>query len=502
MAVTTVRPDSTPTGAANFTIFGGAASINAALSDDSASTYVEKGVTGNGAVIVGFGTSTFLDTVRIKQVRIRSEVECPTSASRLRITPITRIDGINYFGTPQVFNGVFAQAEYEGAYFTTAPDGQAWDQDRVDGLRAQIQDLASGADLSSVYELFFDIETTTQPTVTVSAPTGTITDSSRPEVSWTFTDSDGDDQDFYQVKVYTQTQYSAGLFDPSVTEAFWDSGVVGTDDNATTIREYLTDGIYRAYVRVAKSVSGVPFYSAFEYVQFTIDTTPPVTPDLTATFQSASNRVLLEIDGTSVSGSFDSQVFQVQRSDDAGGTWADVTGGASLVPDGLAESSLYDYAAPRAATSYYRVRSVGTLGENEVATPWSAEVTVSVTNDQSWWLKAVSLPSINRGSLKVNPGFDVNPLEQIGIFRPIGRRTPVIVSSGLQGEDGTFTISTLGDAEFDAVWALATHTGSLLLQTPQAEQKYIRITDRAFSRSGTVTNPQNEVKITYVEVSG
>lgn len=502
MAVVTVRPDSTPTGASNFTIFGGAASINAALSDNNSATYVKKGVTGNGSVIVGFGTTTIADNVRVKQVRIRSEVACPTTSSRLRITPITRINGVNYLGTPQVFNGTFTFDEYEGAYFTTSPDGQAWDQDRIDGLRAQIQDLASGADLSSVYELFFDIETTTQPTVSVASPTGTITDNSKPEVSWTYSDADGTGQDFYQIKVFSSAQYSAGGFDPTATVAFYDSGVVASDDNTATIGEYLIDGTYRAYVRVAKTVSGSPFYSSFEYSQFIINTTPPTIPTLTGTFQSITNQVLLELAGSSVSGSFDSQVFQVQRSDDAGTTWTDVTGGTALVPDGLAEASLYDYAAPRAATATYRARSIGTAGENEVASDWSAEVNVSVTNDATWWLKAVNDPTLNRGALKVNPGFKSSPEEQIGVFRPIGRRTAVVVSSGLQGEDGEFTISTLGDAEFDGVWALATHTGSLLLQTPQAEQKYIRVTDRSYSRAGTVGNPQNEISITYVEVAG
>jgi hypothetical protein len=502
MAVVTVRPDSTPTGAANFTIFGGAASINAALSDNNAATYVKKGVTGNGSVIVGFASTTLTDTVRVKQVRIRSEVLAPTAASRLRITPITRINGVNYLGTPQVFNGAFTFDEYEGAYFTSAPDGQAWDQDRIDGLRAQIQDLASGADLSSVYELFFDIETTTQPSVSVASPTGTITNSSKPEVSWTYSDADGSEQDYYQIKVFSSAQYSAGGFDPTATAAFWDSGVVASDDNTATIGDYLTDGTFRAYVRVGKTVSGVPFYSGYEYSQFIVNITPPTVPTLTGTYQSVANQVLLDITGATVSGSFDSQIFQVQRSDDSGSTWSDITGGDALVPDGLAEASIVDYAAPRGATAAYRVRAIGTLGENEVASDWSSAVNVSVTNDLTWWLKAITDPTLNKGSLKVNPGFESNPKEQVGVFRPIGRRTAVIVSSGLQGEDGEFKISTSGDSEFDDVWALATHTGSLLLQTPQAEQKYIRIVDRSYSRAGTVTNPQNEVTIVYVEVDG
>lgn len=502
MAVVTVRPDSTPTGASNFTIFGGAASIDAALSDNSAATYVKKGVTGNGAVIVGFGTTTISDNIRVKQVRIRSEVLCPTAASRLRITPIVRIAGVNYVGSAQIFSGSFAFDEYEGAYFTTAPDGQAWDQTRINGLRAQISDAASGADLSSIYELFFDIETTTQPSVSVASPTGTVTATSLPEVSWTYSDADGTEQDYYRIRVFTSAQYSAGGFDPSSSASFWDSGVVASSDNTATIREFLTDGLYRAYVTVAKDVSGIPFYSNYAYSQFTIDTTPPTTPSLTATYDSASNRVTLTATGATVSGSFDSQVFEIQRTDDSGSTWIDVTGAEALVPSGTLVATVYDYAAPRETAPGYRVRSIGTLGEDEVASTWSSTVNVSVTNDQSWWLKAVSDPTLNRGSLKVQPGFETSPQEQIGVFYPIGRGTAVTVTAGLQGEDGNMRIVTIGNTEFDAVWALATHTGTLLMQLPDATQRYIRIIERTYSRSGLLSNPQNEISLQYVEVAG
>jgi hypothetical protein len=502
MAVVTVRPDSTPTGAANFTIFGGAASINAALSDNNVATYVKKGVTGNGAVIVGFATTTISDNVRVKQVRIRSEVACPTASSRLRVTPIVRINGRNYVGSAQVFNGVFAFDEYEGAYFSTAPDGQAWDQDRIDGLRAQIQDLASGSDLSSIYELFFDIDTTTQPTVSVASPTGTITTNSRPEVSWTYSDTDGTEQDFYRIKVYTQSQYSQGGFDPSSTTPYWDSGVVASSDNTATIEEYLTDGTFRAYVTVAKTVSGVPFYSAYAYSQFTINTTPPATPTMTGTFDSVDNLVLIQITGTTVSGSFDSQVFQVQRSDNSGSTWADVTGGSELVPSGTIAATLNDYAAPRGATALYRVRSIGTLGENEVASTWSSNVSVGVTNDATWWLKPVTAPTLNIGGVKVQGGFDVSVDEQIGVFRPIGRQNAVTVTAGIQGQDGTFTIATTGVSAFNTTWNTIMHEGVVLVQIPDGTQRYIRITERGYQRGGTGSNPLNIIRVSYVEVDG
>ena len=502
MAISTVRPNDTPLGASNFTIFGGAASINDALSDNNVSTYIKKGVTGNGAVMVGFGTTTIASNVRVKQVRVRAQVQCPTTSSRLRITPVVRVSGVNYFGSAQIYSGSFALAEYAAGYFTTAPDGQAWDQDRIDSLRAQIQDNASGSDLSSIYELFFDIETTTQPTLTVSAPTGTVTATDQPDVTWAYSDTDGSAQDYYEVRVFSSTQYSASDFDAAASTATWESGAVASDDNTVTILEHLSDATtYRAYVRAAKIVSNVPFYSEFAYSQFTVNTSPPSAPTLTATFSAVNNRVDVTVTAPSIAGSFDSQVLQVQRSDDGGTTWADVVGGSDLVPDGSLIGTLDDYAAPRGATARYRARSIATLGDNLVASAWSSTATVSVTNDQTWWLKSVLDPSLNKGSLRVAHGFETKVEEQIGVFRPLGRRTAVTVSAGLQGEDGSYEIKAIGATEFDNVWALVTHEGVLLVQSPLGDQKYIRITARSYSTQGKLANAQHAIKVEYVEVS-
>lgn len=500
MAVTIVRPDSTPTGAVNFDITGGAGSIHAALSDDSDSTYITKGVTGSGTVTVGFGTTTLTSSVRVKQVRIRSKVECPTAESRLRITPICRIGGINYSGSAQTLSGIFALDEYAGAYFTTAPDGQAWDQDRIDGLRAQIADLATSVDLSDIYELFFDIETTVQPTLTVSNPTGTITLTSKPECSWTYADADGSDQDYYRVRVFTDAQYGAGGFDAGTSECEWDSGEVASTDNTVTIDEHLLDDTYRAYVKVAKTVSGVPFWSDWEYSQFILNTTPPTTPTVSTVFDSANNRVEVTVTGASIAGSFDSQVFQIQRSDDAGVTWADVVGGTAVVVGGSSASVLYDYAAPRAATAHHRARAIGTLGEDEVASAWSASDTVAVTNDGTWWVKAVTSPTLNMGGLIVPGGFGGTAVEQAGVFRPLGRAGAVVVSAGMQAEDGQMTWKAIGLDDFDAAWALARHLGTLLVQTPEPRQRLIRVTSRSYTRSGRMSLSVNDISIDFVGV--
>jgi hypothetical protein len=499
---TTVRPNQTPIGASNFAITGGAASINAALSDNLVATYVTKSSTGNGTVTVAFGTTSIASGSKVTQVRLRAQVLCPTSSSRLVLTPITRVNGVDYAGSALTFSGAYSLAEYAGAYFTTAPDGYAWDQDRIDGLRCRIGDNATGADLSNVYELFFDIQATTQPTITLTAPVSPVTDTSKPTVAWSFSDSDGYDQDYYRVKVFPSSQFAVGGFDPSVDTPLWDSGVVASGDNTALIDYFLTDGVtYRVYVIAAKTVSGEAFYSTYEYQQFTVNTVPPSTPSLSASFNQANNYVWLSASGQSISGSFDSQVFQVQRSDDSGTTWADVIGGSSLVPSGSFLSVLFDYAAPRAVTCGYRVRSVGTLSGELVSSNWSATQNVSVLNDGTWWLKAITEPTLNAGNVPVQGGFDVDREEQVGVFRPLGRPTAVVVTAGLMGEDGSLTIRTGTRAAFESAWAVCSHVGTLLMQTPDGDQRFIRITERGYERDGRVASPLTTITVKYVEVA-
>jgi hypothetical protein len=60
MAVTTVRPNATASGAGSFTLTGGAGSVHATLNDDSDSTFLQKtsSVVGQASAIVDFGTTT------------------------------------------------------------------------------------------------------------------------------------------------------------------------------------------------------------------------------------------------------------------------------------------------------------------------------------------------------------------------------------------------------------------------------------------------------------
>lgn len=498
MTTSIVRPDSIVSGGSNFTATG-AASLNAATSDDSDSSWIRKTGNGTSSTILGFGTVSLTSTQTIKQVRLRARVSTPTSSGKMNIQLGTRVSGTNYFFPALTVRGTSAISTKTGAWQTSAPDGGTWTQSKIDALRVQVTDYRDSSDRGYVYELFIDVDVVSQPTVTVTAPSGTISTTAKPDVTWTYSDTDGDGQTYYSLKVFTSAQYSDPAFDPVDSTAVFDSGIVASSDSTAAVGDYLINGAHRAYVRVAKTINGSPFWSAWAYSAFTVSLTPPSTPTVTTSYSSGSNRVTVTIDGVA-SGTFDYQVFTLERSDDGGTTWATVRNAAEIVPGLGFDATVYDYEAPRGITAKYRARAVGVLGENVVASDWSTVSNVSVTNDQLWWIKAVSAPTLNTGNVRILAGVGISVEEDLGVFRPIGRSKALVVSGTIYGKDGSYRIATTSDAEWSSIYALATHQGTLLVQDPYGGQKYVRAISRNWEETGAISALRRDLTLGYVEV--
>lgn len=503
MTVVVLRPNGNISGQANYTITGGSANLSAATNDDSDSTYIRKstGVNGTASVILAFGTTAISSSQTIRRVRLRARVQTATSDGKFNLSLGTRGNGINYFAPALQVRGSQALGEVVGAWMTVSPDGKAWNQQRIDDLRIQLTEYRDSTDRGYIYELYIDVDKATKPTLTVSNPTGTITNTSKPEVLWTFSDTDGDAQSYYEVKVFPASAYGSGAFDPTNATPIWGSGQEISISNSVTIDEYLTDGSYRAYVRVAKTINASPFWSDWAYSAFTIDLAPPPTPTIAATWTQSENRVLLTTTGTSATG-YDSQTFQIERSDDNGLSWSLVRDADALVPDGSFVSTVYDYEAPRGQEVAYRTRSIGVVGSDVIASAWSSSQLITITSDGKWWLKAISRPSINASAVRVLDGLEEEQTEDIGVFRPIGRTKAVVISGSLYGRDGSYRVATLGDAEWASLYAVIAHQGTLLVQDPFGGQKYVRITSRSFKTTGAVSAPRREAALAYVEVEG
>lgn len=506
MATVTVRPDGVYRGAANFTVTG-AANVYDATNDDSDSTYVRKSssVSGTQTLAMTFGSTTIAADEQVRRVRLRGRVKTDNANGKMDLMLGTRVDGVTSYFTGYAVRGavgVSAPVDVTGAWFTASPDGNSWDQSRIDALRADVIEYKDDSDRGYIYELYIDVDVASQPTISVTAPTGTITSSATPEVQWTYTDPDAaDPQAFYQVRVFTSAQYGAVGFDPATSDAIWESGQVGSSELGAFISDPQLSGTYRAYARVAKSINGQPFWSDWGYSGFVLNLTPPPTVAIDASWSSSDSKATLELTGGNPVG-FTSQYFQVERSDDAGVTWAYIRDGSQITADGSYLATVVDYEAPRDLTVRYRARSIGVDGEERIPSAWSTAIPqVLVTNDGTWWIKVISDPTLNVGSLKVTGELSRQIEEPNTVFRPLGQGLAIVVAGVIGGQDGSLSITTTSADEWSAVEAVLTHQGTLLLQDPVGRQRYVRVISRTWVERYGAGRIVKDVAVSYVEVS-
>ena len=333
--------------------------------------------------------------------------------------------------------------------------------------------------------------------------TTVISTTSSPAIEWTFTDSDGDQQDYYQIKIFTAAQYGSGGFNPSTSVAIYDSGEIASGDFSTGITNgtLLVDGFYRVYLRAGKVIAGNIFYSDWDYNEYVQDVITPTIPTLSATWNSSSNYVSLSAVGASVVAlGFTSQYFHIERSDDGAVNWVDVRGADALAPDGSFTVSIIDYEAPRGQNVVYRVSAIGVLSENLSTSNFSSSTTVAISNDATWWFKAVNDSTLNQGGIRVANGIQEGFVETVAVFRPLGRTTPVVVGGYVYGNDGQFIITTISDSEFNLLEPILRHQGKLLVQDPYGTQKYIRLLSRSWQMGGNSGRRIRRVSVDYVEI--
>lgn len=292
----TLLPNGTRSGAGDFTTTG-AGLIHNCLNDTSDTTYVLRtSTTASKSFIVNMATYTLAANEAIESVRVAVRMNRGSAQSKLYVRQGYVTDaasGTIRYGAPDQYAGTLATGWVYGAFRTTAPDGQAWDQARLNDLVVKVTDYSpTSAGRTTIYEVKVEAVINVQPTLTVDAPTGSVTDTSRPAIAWTYTDADGDPQAYYEVRVFTAAQYGATGFDPATSVAVWESGLTASSDPGTTPGVDLENGItHRAYVRAGHQLGPSIFLSAWAYSGFALAYESPPAPDLSASFSTVLNRV-------------------------------------------------------------------------------------------------------------------------------------------------------------------------------------------------------------------
>lgn len=197
------------------------------------------------------------------------------------------------------------------------------------------------------------------------------------------------------------------------------------------------------------------------------------------------------------------QTWDLERSSDGEITWTAVRGAtngntiaAAARPTGWI---VYDYEADRTTANVYRARSVAVASGSAVTNGWSATSSVTPTLT-TWNLKVPENPALNDIDINVIGEPSEQLTEDLGVFRPINRRYPVIVAGSLSGYDGSIEIMITTQAEWLTLKPVIEAQKVLLLESLFGWAKYIRIIDDVrIQMMGTATQPRRRITFNYVE---
>lgn len=318
MSVVTVRPNGS-TGSSGTLSPTGAGTLHEALADDSDSSYVNA--VGLEDIVLQFPDLSLPADAIIRSVGIRFRAArvsswAPSVEQRLELS-----------GNPLIWAATtvtWTTATTVTGIATTSPfAGGEWTEPTINAVDLVLRTPAFAGDVN-VFEAYLDVMYVEQPVTDVTGPSGTLTDTNKPTITWSNTlDSDGGVQSYWACRVFSQAQYEAGGFDPAVSSSVEARGSAPSSPTSSVeLRTALPDGTYRAYVQVGQLVGGAYHLSDWDYVEFEIDVDVPDPPSLVVTGLDAEGCIQLEVD--EAGGAATTDAIELQRSLDGGVTWEPV----------------------------------------------------------------------------------------------------------------------------------------------------------------------------------
>jgi hypothetical protein len=313
------------------------------------------------------------------------------------------------------------------------------------------------------------------PTATVTAPTGTVTNSSFPTITWTYADTEGEAQTAYEARIYMQADIPGNTFtgfDPdttTVTPRYASGVVVGIGSSQVPTSPLLNSNNYRAYVRVRQGGT-TQSWGPWAFSAFTLSLTQPNAPTLglTAT-NSNTDKVNITITppgSTPVAISYyvlerslDNVTWETRRLFTAGNVRDDsdnITHTGSAI-------ALIDYEVPLHRTVYYRVVSVSL----SLGTPVSSVFATGNTllDHNRVWIKDPLNPTRNN-SFPVEDGWlEISHRRVRTPLEPLSRTKPVILRGTQKGDTFTVSVILLTRAVYDAFMVLVDSDTTFYIQS-------------------------------------
>lgn len=135
-----------------------------------------------------------------------------------------------------------------------------------------------------------------------------------------------------------------------------------------------------------------------------------------------------------------------------------------------------------------------------ISSGYTTSEPILVDNPRVWSFVAPENTTIKIKNVNVEQPLSQNIVESYGVFKPLGASKSVVISQSIYGEDGSYQITTQGEAEFDALYPVLTYQGTLHVHDPLGRQKYVRFVDRSWTESGNINNLVRVIKVNYFEV--
>jgi hypothetical protein len=327
------------------------------------------------------------------------------------------------------------------------------------------------------------------PTNDVQTPTGVVSTTNTPVVSWTYTDVELNVQSEALIRVFQQSGGTWVGFDPDVAVPVFQGTI--TDDSTSILctTKLANTSTFRAYVKVAHKLSdGSTLWGIWNFNDFTTSFSAPAAPTLTVS--PHNERVMLTMTPPAGPWTPDIDYFQLEKSLDGGVTWNTFRYGtlakSTGFPDNTTPLVVYDYEVPFFTTVQYRAFSISTDLGLDVFSVASATASVSL-NQNVVWIKDPSNASLNC-SFRIEDSW----LKRIksrarSIHQPLGRSKPVVIRGSANASAFSTTLLVVGESDWAKLMSLVEADRTLYLQTPKGSW-YVEIAadvnteDRLFDR--------------------
>jgi len=312
-------------------------------------------------------------------------------------------------------------------------------------------------------------QSSTPPTVVAGGsgqqPPAVVLNTTRPDLTWSYSDPQGDRQAEWQLVVWPQSYVDVtNMTDPRLNRDAATISLVGTDPTTRGVPSPvdMDNGYYRMYIRAKDTSSKFSAYSNRGWSQAVPELPAPT--DLLATVDGFQVNLLLTAASPAAG-----QLALFERSADQGLTWRPVRG-AENVPL-LTVTAAVDYDVPLGLSVTYRGRIFANVPRT--IGPPSPERTVTA---ESYVYVITSCDDPTLGGEFAVTELDWSRTRSAGVFEPLGAEYPIVITDGqVRARQAEMVVKTWTREESDRLAGVLSLGSTIVVRDQFGEVLYCRV---------------------------